>query len=88
VNATAYAAKLANGQSSVIILNKDESNDLALRLDFGIGKTGAVGIETLHAPALESRTAQITASAKSSRLKDGKVTVLVPHASGIRVTVG
>ena len=35
VNASAYAAKLAGGQTSVIILNKDTENDLALDLDFG-----------------------------------------------------
>ncbi len=88
VNATAYAAKLAGGETSVIILNKDAESNLALRLDFGDGKTGPVETETLHAPALESRTAQLTRSTKTDHLKDGKITVLVPHASGLRVTLG
>jgi hypothetical protein len=88
VNATAYAAKLDSGQTSVIVLNKEAENDLALRLDFGDGKAGTVEIEALHAPALESRTAEIACSAKSGHLKDGKATVLVPRASGLRVTVG
>jgi hypothetical protein len=35
VNATAYVAKLPNGQTSVIILNKDAIADVELELDFG-----------------------------------------------------
>src|SRR5246127_140346 len=54
VNATAYAAKLPSGQSSVIVLNKDEVTDLDLELDFGGGMSGAVETETLHAPTLDS----------------------------------
>ncbi len=87
VNATAYAAKLANGRKSVIVLNKDMERDLALQLDFAGGAAGAVEIETLHAPALESREAHITRSANPAGLKDGKLTVAVPHASAVRVTV-
>jgi hypothetical protein len=87
VNATAYAARLANGKTSVIVLNKDAQNDLALRLDFGAVKSGAAEIETLHAPSLESREAHITHAAKPERLKDGKVTASVPRASGLRITV-
>ncbi len=34
VNASAYAAKLAGGQTSVIVLNKDTENDLALEPGF------------------------------------------------------
>ncbi|MGB8847834.1 MAG: hypothetical protein WCC73_19300, partial [Terracidiphilus sp.] len=49
INATAYAATLAGGQTSVIVLNKDLENDLALRLDFGAAKSGVVEIEKLHA---------------------------------------
>ena len=87
INATAYAAKLARGQSSVIVLNKDLENDLALRLDFGGARSAAVQIEMLHAPSVESREAHLTRAANSGQLKNGKVTVAVPHASALRVTV-
>ncbi len=92
VNATAYAAKLAGGQTSVIVLNKDAENDLALNLDFGIpdfgaAKSGTVEIETLHAPSVDSREAHITRSATPGHLKNGKLNVLVPRASGLRLTV-
>jgi hypothetical protein len=87
VNAGAYAASLAGGKTSVIVLNKDTKNDLSLRLDFAASKSGAVSIETLHAPSLESREAHITRAAKPERLQDGKVTVSVPHASGLRITL-
>src|SRR5260370_38728350 len=36
VNATAYAAKLPRGQTSVIILNKDAVTDLQAELDFSL----------------------------------------------------
>ncbi len=87
VNATAYAAKLPSGQTSALILNKDMENDLALRLDFGALRTGAVEIDTLNAPSLESREAHLTRAAKSGRIRDGKFAALVPRASGLRVTV-
>ena len=86
VNATAYAAKLGGGQTSVIILNKDATADVAVELDFGAA-SGAVETETLHAPALESREAHITTSTKTNFLKQGKCTVVVPHASGVRITL-
>ena len=35
VNAVAYAAQLANGRTSVLVLNKDADKDLDLTLDFG-----------------------------------------------------
>jgi hypothetical protein len=88
INATAYAAKLANGQTSVLVLNKDARNDLSLHLDFGATKSGAAQFESLHAPSLESREAHITRSAKVEELKDGELAVVVPHASGLRVTIG
>jgi hypothetical protein len=68
-------------------LNKDLENDLALRLDFGGARSAAVQIETLHAPSVESREAHITRPANSGQLKNGKVTVAVPRASALRVTV-
>ena len=87
VNATAYAAKLPGGHTSVIILNKDAAADLEVELDFGRDASGVVQTETLHAPALDSRKAHITTSTKSDSLKQGKCSVIVPHATGLRVTV-
>jgi hypothetical protein len=88
VNATAYAAKLAGSQTSVIILNKDAVADVEVELDFGQGMSGAVESETLHAPALDSRKAHIMASTKTDSLKQGKYSATVPHATGLRVTLG
>lgn len=87
INATAYAAKLPSGKTSVIILNKDAAADLDLELDFGSGMSGMVETETLHAPALDSREAQIATSGKSGSLKQGKYSVVVTHASGVRLTL-
>ena len=87
VNATAYAAKLPGGHTSVIILNKDAAADLDVELDFGRDASGVVQTETLHAPALDSREAHITASTKTDSLKQGKCSVTVPHATGVRVRV-
>jgi hypothetical protein len=86
VNATAYAAKLPDGHTSVIILNKDAAADLEVELDFGRDASGVVQTETLHAAALDSREAHITTSTKTESLKQGKCSVTVPHASGLRVT--
>jgi hypothetical protein len=87
VNATAYAAKLPGGHTSVIILNKDAAADLGVELDFGRDASGVVHTETLHAPELDSREAHITTSTKTDSLKQGKCSVIVPHATGLRVTV-
>jgi hypothetical protein len=87
VNATAYAAKLTGGATSVIILNKQPLADLEVELDFGRGTSGAVETETLHAPALDSREAHITASRKADSLRPGKCSVTVPRATGLRVTL-
>ncbi len=87
VNATAYAAKLPSGKTSVIILNKDAATDLELELDFGSGASGAVQTEILHAPALDSREAHITTATKTDSLKQGKCSVTVPHATGLRLTL-
>jgi hypothetical protein len=87
VNATAYAAKLANGNVSVILLNKDAQQDLALSLDFGAEKSGEVEIETLTAPAPDRREAHIARAPKPGRLRDGKYTITVAHASALRLTV-
>jgi hypothetical protein len=87
VNATAYAAKLANGKTSVIILNKDAEKDLDLTIDFGTAKAEAVEIESLRAPALDSREAHITRSSQRSRLKQSKYEASVPKSSGMRITL-
>ena len=87
VDATAYAAKLPGGQTSVIILNKDAAVELEVELDFGRGVSGVVQTETLHSPALDSREAHITTATKTDSLKQGKCSVTVPHAAGLRVTL-
>jgi hypothetical protein len=87
VNATAYAAKLPTGQTSVIILNKDAAADIDVELDFGRGMSGTVQTEMLHAPALDRREAHITTSTRTDYLKQGKCSVTVPHATGLRVTL-
>lgn len=86
VDATAYAVQLDNGRASIIILNKDAEKNLDLAVDFGNGKTGKVEIETLHAPALDSREAHITPSLKPGWLHHGKCIVTVPRATGMRLT--
>jgi hypothetical protein len=87
VDATAYAAMLPIGHESIIILNKDLSRDLELSVDFGVGRTEAVEIQTLHAPAPDSREAHITRSPSSGRLRDGKYTVTVRHGTGLCLTL-
>lgn len=87
VNATAYAAKLPGGKTSVIILNKDAAADIDVEVDFGRDARGAVETETLHAPALDSREAHITAPTKNDSLKQGECSVTVPSATGLRLTL-
>lgn len=87
VDATAYAAELPGGRRSVIILNKDLEKDLAVSLGFDKGGDSAVAVETLTAPSIDSREAQITTAA-GSKLNSGRFEVTVPHASGVRITVG
>jgi hypothetical protein len=87
VNATAYAVRLPDKSISLIILNKDLEKDLNVTVHFGKTAAGAVRADKLHAPAIDSREAHITASAQTGRLKDGAYTVAVPRASGLRLTV-
>jgi hypothetical protein len=87
INATAYAAKLPGGHTSVIILNKDAAADLEVELDFGRDASGVVHTETLHAAALDSRETHITTSTKTDSPEQGKYSVTVPHATGLRVTL-
>lgn len=87
VNATAYAATLANGRTSVVILNKDAGQDLDLTIDFGSKAHGEAEAEILHAPALDSRDTQITRLSKAGRLENGRLAISVPHSTGMRLTV-
>ena len=89
INATAYAARLASGQTSVIVLNKDMENDLVLRLDFGAAKSGVLEDRDAawHHPSRAGKL-HITRAANSGQLKSGKFTARVPRASGLRLTVG
>jgi hypothetical protein len=88
VNATAYAARQPGGHTTVIILNKDAAADLEVELDFGGDATGVVQTETLYAPRLDSREANITTSPNADSLKQGKCSRVVPRATGLRVTLG
>jgi hypothetical protein len=85
VNATVYGAVLPAGKRSVVLLNKDLEKDIEVILDFG--KDGTLEVERLHAPAINSRDAQITQSSSSRVKKNGHHRVEVPHASGVRVTL-
>ena len=87
VNATAYAAKLPGGRTSMIILNKDAIADLEGELDFRRGVSGAVETEILRAPALDSREAHFTKSTKTDSLRQGRCSAIVPRATGLRLTV-
>jgi hypothetical protein len=87
VDATAYAANLADGRTSVIVLNKDSDTDLELTLDFGGDSAPHAVSQTLHAPALDSREAHISPSAGQVTLQHGQLTITVPRASGLRVTL-
>jgi hypothetical protein len=88
VNATAYAAKLADGSTSVIILNKDLEKDVAVTLTFSGTRKGDAEIEKLHAPGIESREAHLTRSGKVGPISAGMYVVQVPKGSGVRVTIG
>jgi hypothetical protein len=88
VNATAYAARLASGALSVIILNKDLDRNAAVTLKFAGGQSGNVMIEKLHAPAIDSREAHLTRASKGGPVSADSYVVQVPKASGVRVTIG
>ncbi len=87
VNATAYAARLESGHTSIIVLNKDAETDLELSLDFGAERAGEVRSEMLLAPALDSRVAEIRSQEKSGLPKSGTYRLTVPCASGVRLTL-
>ena len=87
VNATAYAAKLANGATSVIVLNKDLAKDASVTFKFEGAPSGKIQVETLQGPAIDSREAKISPSAQPLALNAGACTVTVPRASGLRITL-
>jgi hypothetical protein len=68
-----------------VILNKDADRDLQLTIDLGPAHTVAE-LETLRAPAIDARVAQIAREASHGGLKRGRLEVAVPHASGMRIT--
>jgi hypothetical protein len=87
VNAAAFAARMADGKLSVIVLNKDAEKDVTLTIDFGATKATAAAIETLTAASLTSREARITVESKPVAVKDGKATITIPKSSGLRITL-
>ena len=88
VDATAYAARMPSGHLRTIILNKDADRDINVELDFGSQEHGAVEMEMLQAPALDSRKAAIIPSSRRDRVRGGRYTVTVPKATGVCLTVG
>lgn len=87
IDATAYAANLRGGDLRVSILNKDASRDLIVDLDFGTRRSGAIEKTTLRAPALDSRTTEISPEASSGHVSRGRCSVTVPRASGICISL-
>lgn len=88
IDATAYAAELPGGKRSVIVLNKDLEKDLELTLNFAKLTKSSVKAEFLQAPSIDSREASINPTAAPLIPNDGKLNFTVPHASGLRVTLG
>jgi hypothetical protein len=88
VDASAYAARLSDGRTSVIVLNKDAEQDLELELEFAAHKAGGATMETLTAPALDSREARLVPQYGGLHLAEGKLRLTVPHAFALRLTVG
>jgi hypothetical protein len=88
VNATAYAAKLASGAVSVIVLNKDLEKDVEVTLKIAGTRGGHVELETLLASAIDSREAHLRRSSKGGVVTGGTYVARVPKASGVRVTFG
>jgi hypothetical protein len=82
VNATAYAARQTDGKLMVIILNKDESQDLTLHVpSFEVR-------EVLTAPSLEAKEAHIlTGSQASTAIKASSGTLTVPKSTALKITL-
>lgn len=86
VDARAYAAKMPDGEVKVTLLNKDAERDVTVDLDCGSGQSGPVEATTLHAPALDSRKAAISAAKHLGQSIHGRCTVMVPRATGMCVS--
>lgn len=92
VNAAAYAARLPDGRTSVVVLNKDAGQNLELTLDLrsilDLRSTAsrAVEAEALGAPGLDSRETRIERLNNAGQFQDGRYTVTVPSATGMRIT--
>jgi hypothetical protein len=82
VNATAYAARQTDGKLMVIVLNKDESQDLTLHVpSFEVR-------EVLTAPSLEAKEAHIlTGSQASTAIKASSGTLTVPKSTALKITL-
>jgi hypothetical protein len=87
VDATAYAARMPDGELRVTILNKDADRDVIVDLDCGPHRSGSVEKTILHAPSLDSREAAITAPTASGQYSNGRYLVTVPRATGICLTL-
>lgn len=77
VNATAYAGRRPDGTMLLAIINKDATQDLAIRLPGLDMMPHLMPRETLTAPALDAREASLDASSQSSLLH------VVPRGSAV-----
>jgi hypothetical protein len=87
-NVSAFAARLANGKLAVIAINKDASRDLTLTIDFGTTTARGAGLSRLVSSSLTSREAQILTAPRPAIVRHGKTTVVLPHGSGLCLTLG
>ena len=88
VDASAYAAKLSDGKLALIVLNKDAGKDITLTVDCDSSTAHKAEVERMTAPSLDSRETRIATDAKPLHVSGGKLTITVPHASGLRLTIG
>ena len=87
VDATGFAARMPNGELSVIVLNKDADRDVTVTIDFGEEKSAAATVEKLSSDALSSREARIAMETKPVEVKGGRTIVTVARSSGMRITL-
>ena len=85
VNGTGYAAELPGGKWCVVLLNKDLAKDVEIALNFDRG--GVADLQALRAAAVDSRDAEIVQLSGSALKKDEPFRIVVPHASGMRLTI-
>ncbi len=87
VDATGYAGRLPSGATRIVLLNKDATRDLDLRLKVANGSAPAE-VQALRAPGLDSRSAEITTIANPGRMEGGEYRLTLPRASGLCLTFG